>query len=197
MKRPVTVLGAFTASLLISSAALAHTPTFNAFEVNLKANPGQGTLTSDSPNKGCTKGQGQKKGCVNFPLDSIGTITFALGNSVKQCSDNGTNWVITKVELTHQGLLIPTSTGTVLSDKGIFSGSLPNWLESSFPEVDQQSGFLYEVTDKEDGVTRVTSLNLNNNTGGAKDIWYRVSVANCKSDVVLISDPRLENEGTN
>ena len=69
---------------------------------------------------------------------------------------------------------------------------------------DQDTGELYKVTNPKDGVSRVTSLNLNNNVittppTPSKDIWYQVTVAECKdgSDVVLVSDPRFENDGKN
>lgn len=196
MKRTKMVIYTFTVCWMMSSLALAHAPDFNAYEVTFNPNPSKGELVASSNNMGCTKGQGQKKGCVNFPKDTLGLITFSVANKLKQCSDPGTKWVITRVELSHSGLLLPD--GTTLSEKGIFGGNLPSWLEDAFPQVNPTTGILYEVSDKLDGVTRVTSLNLNNNTG-AKDIWYQVTVSNCDadSDVVLVSDPRFENEGKN
>ena len=197
MKRIIKAINTIVISMLVSSAALAHNPAFKAFEVDFKPNKNQGILTTDKVNQGCNNGQGLKKGCIKFPLDSIGAITFALRNKVNNCNDSGTQWVITKIELSHQGFDLP---GGTISDKGIFEGNLPPWLVDSFPAFEgDDDGILFEASDPQaDGLTRVTTLNLNSNTGGVQNIWYRVSVSSCGDDpVVLVSDPRLENGGMN
>jgi hypothetical protein len=199
MKRVTMAICMFAALCVMSTSALGAQK-FKNYEVGFKALPNKGELRADTDGQNCDRGQGndqKKMGCVRFEEDDFGLITFHTKPQVKTCADPGTNWVISKVELTSKGYEL---SGGVLSNKGIFKDYLPlvDWLAAAFPQVDQATGVLYEADPPKTGLTRVTRLNLNNNaTADPKDIWYRVSVASCKkdSDVVLVSDPRFENEG--
>jgi hypothetical protein len=191
----------FTIFCMASTAALGA-QTFRQYEVEFKAHPTKGELRAMTDGQGCNKGQGnqqKKKGCVRFEEDDFGLITFSLGKQLRTCSDASTKWVISKVELTGKGYKLD---GGALSNKGIFEDHTPleDWMKGAFPQVDQATGVLYEADPPSNGSTRVTSLNLNNNDpdDGTKDIWYRVSVASCEegSDVVLVTDPRFENDGS-
>jgi len=205
MKRAMIVVGIFVTLCLMSTVAQAID--FHKYAVKFVAKQNEGELSVFSGNKGCNKGQGNKKGCINFPEDSIGLIKFYMGpeKQIRTCSDPSTKWVISKVELSDHGYRVVDETDsnkTKVSDKGIFETShLPHqkYLEDIFPQYDQSTGFLYVAPTPLEGVSQVTILNLNNNDNadGVKDIWYRVSAAKCGSDPVevLISDPRLENEG--
>ncbi len=192
MTRIIVAINIIVISIVTSSVAIAHAPAFNAFVVDFSVNKGKGEVTADQNGQGCANGQGNKKGCVRFAKNTIGTITFALKPQIKQCADAGTKWVITRIEMTHKGYEL---TGGIVSDKGIFDGGLPNWLQDSYPNVDVD-GVLYKA-DQNEGLTRVTRLNLNNSTTLNRNYWYRVTVSSCDDDpVVLVSDPRLENGGT-
>jgi len=162
---------------------------------------GKGELNAQSGNQNCTRGKGVRKGCVKFFLNDIARITFKLvGNpTVRMCSDNNTKYVITEVELSHEGYLVPDNAGPKLADKGIFDQAVPQWLKDAFPGTGAD-GVVYTAS-KDDATTKVSIINLNNqdNSSGTneKNIWYRVSVTNCETGTVLQSDPRFENEGTN
>jgi hypothetical protein len=187
----------------MSTAALAA-KTYKSYEVKFQAFANQGELRAQSVGNGCLKGKGDendKMGCIRFSVDDFGLITFYLGNKDKpKTCDTNAQWVISKVELSDEGYLVDDSGTAVVSNKGIFDGDLPDWLAEAFPQVNKTTGVLYEAKPAKDGVSRVVALNLNNNAKtDPKDIWYQVTVAECKddSDVVLISDPRFENEGSN
>lgn len=197
MNRAVTTIRMFAALCVMSSAALGA-QTFKEYEVEFKVHPNKGEIRAVTNGQGCTKGQGnetKKKGCIKFAEDDFGLVTFSLGAQSKTCAHPGTKWVISMVELTGKGYKLD---GGVLSNKGIFEDQLPlaDWIKASFPQVDQATGILYAAYPPYNGATRVTSLNLNNNTD-PEDIWYRVTVAECgeDTDVVLVTDPRFENEG--
>ena len=214
LKRERTVRRAMTTvsllMILCLMSAVAQAVSFNEYEVQFEVKANKGEVAVKSNNKNCNKGQGQKKGCIRFPENSIGLIKFYIGNKnhSNTCSDPNTKWVISRVELSDQGYLVVDKTDsskTTVSDKGIFEDSnlpLDQWLKDSFPQLDKATGYLYDAPTPLQGVTQVTSLNLNNNlpADGVKDIWYRVSVTRCGSDPAdvetLTSDPRFENDGS-
>ena len=220
MKRPLTVISIFAVLCVMSTAALgaqttelktvalAQTTELKKFTVKFDIDAKNGVVTTKSDNKGCLKGKGKKAGCIRFLVGTIGLINFSLDNGnqgVMYCSEETKpKWVISKVELSDQGYLVTAEDPDdppVVSDKGIFGGNLPDWLKNSFPQVNQNTGILYEVPTPQMGMTQVTGLNLNNNnaTLGVEDIWYRVTVASCNADsdvVLLVSDPRFENDGS-
>jgi hypothetical protein len=104
MRRLITVISLLTISILFSSFVQAHNPSFNSCTLQFKVNKNKGEVAPPNSNQGCNNGQGNKDGCVKFSLNSIGTITFKLGNGkVSQCSDPNAKFVITKIELSHQG----------------------------------------------------------------------------------------------
>jgi len=195
MKRTMMVICIFAGLWVMSSIALAHdqNPSFASYTVKFNPNKQKGELEAVSINDKCTKGKGDRLGCVNFPLNSIGLVTFSVDNKVKQCGDPGAKWVITKIELTDKGFIFPDNE---ISDKGIFNDAVDSWLIAAFPQYDDQDNVLYEVDNKDNGVTQVTRLNLNNNSG-IQNIWYRITVADCDSDLILVTDPRFENQGKN
>ena len=203
MKRAMIVVGIFVTLCLMSAIAEAAVP-FKHWVVDLDVNQNKGEITATVVDGDCKKGKG-KKGCIRFEIDHIGLITFSTDKKTQICSDNYKKWVISKVELSDKGYLLPAespSTTPTISDKGIFEDSpnLPDWLEDAFPQLVKSTGVLYEASADLDGVTQVTRLNLNNNnaTLGAKDIWYRVTVAKCGTEPVevMVTDPRFENDGT-
>lgn len=195
MKR-VTIAMCVFAVLCVMSTAAQGAQTFESYEIKFQPKPGKGELEVTSGDKNCAKGVGARKGCVNFEEDDFGLITFSIHNQVRYCTDSGTQWVISKIELSPEGYYLA---GGTISDKGIFPSlsTMPPWLKSAFPQVND-NGVLYKVANPQDGSTQVTAINLNNNDpdDGTKDIWYRVEVTKCGSDEVLVSDPRFENEGT-
>jgi hypothetical protein len=175
-------------------------------EVEFIVNPGKFEVIPHSGSKGCSRGKGKKsKGCVKFPLNTYGEITFKLlgAAATKTCSDPGAQYVITRVELSHQGYLLAGEAGPFISDKGIFGGGdpgwvVPDWLKEAFPGTDDH-GVVYSAS-KDAASGQVTIANQNNGSGDdPKDVWYRVSVTDCDDDAavpVLTTDPRLENDGT-
>jgi hypothetical protein len=200
MQRAVTATCLFTFFCLVSTSVLGA-QTFKEYEVEFKAHPQKGELRAVTNGQGCTRGQGneqKKKGCVKFEENDFGLITFSLGNQLRTCTDESTKWVISKVELSDKGYKLD---GGAISNKGIFEEqpALGDWMKAAFPQLDEDTGVLYEADPPKNGSTRVTSLNLNNNASDdPKDIWYRVSIASCEadSDVVLVTDPRFENDGS-
>jgi len=198
MKRAVTIAGLFVILCLVSAIAQAAVP-FKHWVIDLDVKQNQGEIIVTVTDGDCKKGKGDKKGCIRFATNHIGLITFATDKKAQTCSDGYKKWVITKIELTDKGLVY---TDGKVSEKGVFEDnpSLPDWLEDAFPQLVKSTGVLYEASAELDGVTQVTSLNLNNNdtTLGVKDIWYRVSVAKCGTNPVefMVTDPRFENDGS-
>lgn len=194
----------FATLTLLMSTALRAGVNWTAVEVEFSVKPGQGVLMPHSQSQGCSRGQGERKGCVKFATDTIGQITFSLlGNpATHKCSDPGTKYVITKIELSHEGYLVAAKPSPVISEKGIFdpdpAWQIPGWLQDAFPGISSK-GVAYSAS-KEDASNQATIINLNNQPnakgGNEKDIWYRVSVTDCNDGSVLRSDPRFENDGT-
>ena len=198
MKRAVTIVGLFVILCLVSAIAQAAVP-FKHWIIDLDVKQNKGEIIATVIDGDCKKGKGDKKGCVRFEKNHIGLITFATHQKAQSCSDNSNRWVISKIELTDIGLVY---TDGKVSDKGVFEDNpnLPGWLEDAFPQLVKSTGVLYEASTELDGVTQVTSLNLNNNdaTLGVKDIWYRVTIAKCGTNPVevMVTDPRFENDGS-
>lgn len=198
---PTLITAIFTSFFSIATTAGVN---WTPAEIEFTVNPGQGVLMPFTGSQGCTRGQGERKGCVRFAADTLGQIKFSLkGNpATNKCSDPGTQYVITKIELSHEGYLLAGSPTPVISEKGIFNPDaawqIPSWLQDAFPGVDAK-GVVYSAS-KDDASNQATIINLNNqpNKGGGneKDIWYRISVTDCNDGSVLRSDPRLENDGT-
>jgi len=216
MKRTMMVICIF-AALCVMSTVAQGAQTFKSYGVKFNVNPGKGVLYPAQNGKGCGRGfpsgtspanQGTKMGCVRFDTDDFGLITFHLGpkvdTPVATCSNHGTQWVISMIELSGKGYRLE---GGELSNKGEFEGylPLPDWLKEAFPQVKEDTGILYEAVPPNTGLTHVTRLNLNNkpdtatDPGPPKDIWYRVTAVSCKpgNDAVLVTDPRFENQGKN
>jgi len=196
--KQVTIAKSVLMAFCLLSITAQGDQVFKEYEVEFNVHPTKGEIRAVTNGQGCSKGQGnqtKKKGCIKFEEDDFGLITFSLGTQLKTCAHPGTKWVISMVELTGKGYKLD---GGVLSNKGVFEDYLPlaDWMKVAFPQVDQTTGVLYAAYPPYNGATRVTSLNLNNNTD-PEDIWYRVSVASCEegSDIVLVTDPRFENEG--
>lgn len=199
MRRIIFITLLVAHGVMAARLALAA-PNWAPKDVEFSVNPGLGTLLAHTNNQGCTRGQGARKGCLRFEKDSIGQITFSLMGQPgsNKCSDAGTKYVITEVELSHVGYLVATNTGNQISDKGLFDQPVPAWLQAAFPGVDV-NGVAYSAT-KEAASSQARIINLNNNDNAsgtnAKDVWYRITVTNCSDDSKLRSDPRIENEGT-
>ena len=192
-------------SLGFAGAALAAPPEWITKTVGLKVNPGKGEVRADEGNQGCQRGKSpaaERKGCVRFETDKIGTLTVTLKHGpntgeAEGCSDPGVGWVITKIELTHEGYSLSSGSSTVPSEKGIFGASVPPWLKQAFPGT-ADNGVVYSAA-PEIATDSASIVNLNNHdaSGGSKDVWYRVTVTSCKDyGISLQSDPRIENDGT-
>jgi hypothetical protein len=202
MKRATLAMCLLVVACVMSTTAQGAR-NFKEYSVTFKAQPSKGELSADTDGQGCAKGPGnqlKKKGCIRFEVDDFGLITFQVGSQPKPrtCANPGTQWVISKIELSDRGYQLA---GGEISNKGIFEDHLPlgSWVKESFPEMTEATGYLYEADPPNTGLTHVTRLNLNDNPDDEpKDIWYRVSVASCEegSDVVLVTDPRFENDGT-
>jgi hypothetical protein len=175
---------------------------FVSYEVKFRPNadPNSSVLETFSNNNGCNVPPGKtRKGCLAFELDTFGLIKLSLmgqGNAGNQCDagNPSVKWVITKVE--------GTTTPAANDEKGDFSGNaLPNWaLISFYPIKNPLTGILYEEA-LADATTSVTFLNLNPHLGDGV-LWYRVTATNCTEQTdpqvtVKISDPRVENKGSN
>jgi hypothetical protein len=216
MKTTIRLLSAIVSlsALVCSAAPLAEpVPADDAYkiqidhEIEFSVNPGKFELVPHSGSKGCSRGKGkQSKGCVKFPLNTEGTITFKLlgAAATNTCADKGAKYVITKVELSHQGYLLEGEAGPIISDKGIFADddpawSMPPWLDEAFEFINKDAGVVY-LASKDEASGQVTIDNKNNSSGDdPKNVWYRVSVTDCDDDAavpVLSTDPRLENDGT-
>lgn len=203
MRQVTLILCVFVAVCAMSSTSAQAAKKFKEYSIVFKAQPSKGVLHADTDGQGCAKGPGnqqKKKGCVRFEVDDFGLITFQVGSQphAGTCANSGTKWVISKIELSDKGYELP---GGGISNKGIFDDHLPleSWVKASFPEMDEATGFLYQADPPNTGLTHVTRLNLNDNSkDDPKNIWYRVSVASCEedSDVVLVTDPRFENDGS-
>jgi hypothetical protein len=206
----IIIFSTAIAALFVSTAVPAAAEDWSKIQIQVdvefSVNPGKAKLMPHSGSKGCSRGKGKKsKGCVKFPLNTKGEITFKLMGSAatKTCADPGAQYVITKVELSHQGYLLDEGSGPFISDKGIFGSedpgwAVPTWLQDAFPGTNDK-GVVYSAS-KDEASGQVTIANENN--GGdddPKDVWYRVSVTDCDDDAavpVLSTDPRLENDGT-
>lgn len=144
-------------------------------------------------NAGCTRGNGNKDGCIRFAQGDYGVIVFSVGGkgrSNRTCSDNGVQWVITEIRI--------TDTGSLDTGKGSnFGTPVVPWVTAAiFPFDDPTKGTLYKRNQKS-GDTRVGVINLNNNLAtDPKDLWYEITATNCRDETdTSTTDPRIENEG--
>lgn len=160
-----------------------------------------GGFNINTPNNGCTKGSGQKLGCVRFASGQSGTIIFAInGNSAgKTCAQNAAR-VITKIQLT----ATDANPGSQPSSKGDFAAGsypmLPMFKTDGFPELDITTGVVWAADADNPAISRIVVQNLNTSSNpdpAGVDFWYQVTVKNCSSDRYWVSDPRGENEGMN
>ncbi len=183
-----------SAAVSWKSATIEFTPTGTPGD---PASPG--SLLVNSNNNGCTRGSGDRKGCVRFAADDAGIITFALIGQPKPkaCASAGIERVITKIELTD------TDAGTGPSDKGDFTAGsypLPDEIrDDAFPELDIDTGVVYQAADVESGLNRIklSDINSHDATLGVQHLWYRVTVSRCSDGKIWVADPRLENDGMN
>lgn len=177
---------------------------FVTVEFNIQGNPGDaaapGILVVNSGNNGCARGSGNKKGCVSFKVDEVGSITFALlGQPVAKTCGSGVNRVITKIEITDTD----KTPGAVPTDKGDFGTAnypLPVTVKTeAFPELNISNGVVYASADLQSGLNRVKITNKNSHAvaSGFKDYWYKVTVSRCSDGKIWVADPRAENEGMN
>jgi hypothetical protein len=185
--------------ILVLLALLGYT-TYTAFvttqnvkldmpEITLKANGTQNTLEPQNSFK-CP--QNAKKGCIQFDLSTLGPIKFTIQNGKKDetCSASPKpQWVITLIELTADEI---PGTG-----KGDYtSRPIPDWLSNAFPQLNTQSGVVYQAD-----VSFATSsaviidLNNHNNTDGVKTLYYKVTAKNCSDTKTLVTDPSITNYG--
>lgn len=148
-----------------------------------------------TPRKNCSKGVGNRFGCMKFANNEYGSIAFGLSGETdyKKCGDPGTNWVITKIEATDQGNLSGDTKGT---DWGT---PLESWIKDSFfPLDDPVKGVLYEAT-LDNAQTTAGLFNKNINSG-EEDLWYKITATKCDAELdgshkTNQSDPRVENDG--
>ena len=140
-------------------------------------------------------------GCMEFEVDAIGTITFSVRNNWQAQTSltcpatipQGHRYrVITGIEVT------TTASTTNPSEKGDFSGGINGtWLKMyAFPQADSQ-GYIYKVSDKNQGLSEVTVVNMNSHPAsqGEKPFWYKITVEDCGSDATWETDPRGDNQG--
>ena len=167
-----------------------------SYDVEFNARTADPKLKTYSNNRNCTKGSGDRKGCVKFEKGTRGTISFSLRNeggaNSSKCGDPGVKWVITQIDASVSGNLSGDE------NKGTGWGtSLPPWVTNSYsPIEDASQGILYQK-DADNGETSVIFLNLNKQLG-AKDLWYKVTATNCDDHTkIKESDPRIENDGRN
>ena len=144
---------------------------------------------------------GTHSGCLEFDVDTIGTITFQVRNNWQEqdsltCPETippGRRYrVITGIEVT------ATADTTNPSEKGNFLGGIDGtWLKKfAFPSADAE-GYIYTVNSKDQGLSEVTVVNMNSHPAseGTKPFWYKITVKDCGSDAIWITDPRGDNQG--
>ena len=162
-----------------------------------------GGFQVETPNRGCLKGSGLKKGCVRFAADEDGTITFALNgrSPAKTCDQNAVR-VITKIELTATDL--ETDPVYQPSPKGNFTTSsyplAEKYRDEGFPALDIDTGAVYEETVADPAKNKIAINNINDsnvsNPAGL-NVWYQVTVKRCGQEEYWVTDPRFENDGMN
>ena len=141
-------------------------------------------------------------GCMNFDVGTIGTVTFSVRN----------NWapqgLLTCPSTIPQGHRYRVITSIQVTDtpdpanptaKGDFTATISNggWLKMyAFPQADS-NGYIYNVGNKNHGLSEVTIVNMNSHpvSQGEKPFWYRVTVKDCGSSAVWVTDPRGDNQG--
>jgi hypothetical protein len=178
-----------------TAAAVTGNKNYRSFTIGFNANPGQGTLNTNTPNKGCTAGNGQGPGCIAFKKGITGTVTVYIKGATidEECALVGPpNYVITQIKVTDQQV--------VNTEKGEFppDPASADWMQAAFPTIDMATGVVYQV-DYNKGATPSAAF-INNNAHdaglGVKNVWYHVTATKCdNSGATLVSDPRIRNYG--
>jgi hypothetical protein len=206
--RKVSLLCATALFLFISGCSQEFAPaTTNlagrvvGFQVEFNAR-GAGTELKTGNNRNCLVPSGKsRKGCVSFNEGTFGVVTFKLKNegvpTVDKCSSGiaSVKWVITKVEAT----VSPDPSDDNKGDPSKFSDSLPPWVSSAiYPAKNPTDGILYQEAYNGAARTSVSFFNLNNNViaDGEKILFYRVTATSCDGSETKITDPRVENKGS-
>lgn len=158
-------------------------------EITLMANQGQNTLEPQNSFK-CP--QNAKKGCIQFEPSTLGAIKFTIQNGKKDETCNASpepQWIITLIELT--AVEIP---GTGKGD--YTSRPIPDWLSNAFPQLNTQSGVVYQA-DVSFATSSAVIIDLNNHNKaeGAKTLYYKVTATNCNGTETLVTDPSVTNYG--
>jgi len=172
------------------------------YQVLLTPQGGSGTLgVVREKGKSCDSGRNPHGGCMMFEEDKIGLIQFYLPGSKKKIkSCDNANRVITKIALTTHG-----EGGGSDQTKGNFAGPFPldGWLKNNaFPDVDLNTGIVYQAASLDDAKTQVWLTNWNSHDfdGGEKQFWYQVTVSDCEKTgstfKTWVTDPRVDNQGT-
>lgn len=138
-------------------------------------------------------------GCMSFAKGTIGVIEFSLPHPANKltCAEPGVQKVITEIEVTVTELVDPLNPPPPRS-KGDFTGGIDGtWLKTyAFPYADS-NGFIYKVTNKDQGLARVAVVNMNSHPPalGTQSFWYRVKAEACSGNATWETDPRGDNEG--
>ncbi len=155
--------------------------------IDLVAKGNDGPL---EPQKSFKCSEGAKIGCIQFDQATLGPITFLIKNGKKDetCAKSGTKWVITKVQLT---AVEAGSTG-----KGDYAQPIPDWLSNAFPQLNPETGVVYEA-DTSFATPWAVIIDLNNHdyTEGVKVLYYKVTATNCESGNTIYTDPMVRNKG--
>jgi len=178
--------------LLLSGIAAAQ----EAYEVVLVPDP-QGAAGQIGINRGYGCTNNPHDGCMLFPVDTSGQITFTLLGPQKNtiCNDlrnTSARRVITSIVLS-------TDQDKTKPHAGKYGHPVDPWLKQyAFASVTKSNGEIYKA-DVSDGRTSVTLTNDNKHptTDGPKSFWYQVTVTDCNDSTKHWTfDPRGDNEGS-
>lgn len=137
-------------------------------------------------------------GCMNFQTDAVGAITFRLpGPSDRMtCTNPAQPQKVAAKVIT--GIQVTETPYKQNPQKGNFSGRVTGTelKKYAFPQADA-NGFIYKVNNKNEGLARVTVINMNSHPAaqGTKSFWYRIKVEDCSNNGYWQTDPRGDNEG--
>ncbi len=158
-------------------------------EITLKANRGQNKL---EPQNSFKCAQNAKKGCIQFDPSTLGPIQFTIQNGKKDETCDARpepQWIITMIELT--AVEIP---GTGKGD--YTSRPFPDWLSKAFPQLNTQSGVVYQAdVSFATSSTVIIDLNNHNKNEGKRELYYKVTATNCSGTEILVTDPTITNYG--